>query len=123
MFDELERGLAALACVDLETLSIDQVAAGIKTLSSFDTRLLAERARWVRSFDREHGFIISGTGELIEPDDGILAVGSGGTYALAAARALVRHTKFSAKQVATEALKIASEICIYTNGEIMVEEL
>ena len=60
MFDELERGLATLACVDLETLSIDQVAAGIKTLSSFDTRLLAERARWVRSFDRAKGFIESG---------------------------------------------------------------
>ena len=62
-------------------------------------------------------------GDVIEPDDGVLAVGSGGIYALAAARALLRHTKLPAKKVALEALRVASEICIYTNGEIVVEEL
>ncbi len=68
-------------------------------------------------------YLLSGTGDVIEPDDGILAVGSGGVYALAAARALVRHTKMTAKQIVREALKIASEICIFTNGEIVVEEI
>ena len=73
--------------------------------------------------DREHGFIVSGTGELIEPDDGILAIGSGGPYALAAARALLRHTQKSATEIATESLRITSEICIYTNDKITVESL
>lgn len=68
-------------------------------------------------------YLLSGVGDVIEPDDGILAVGSGGPYALAAARALMRHTNLSAKQIALESLKIASQICIYTNGEILVEEL
>jgi ATP-dependent HslUV protease, peptidase subunit HslV len=72
--------------------------------------------------DREHGFIISGTGEIIEPDDGILAIGSGGSYALAAARALVKNTSLSPKDVVREALQIAGEICVYTNTNITVIE-
>ena len=60
---------------------------------------------------------------MIEPDDGILAVGSGGVYALAAARALLKHTKLPAKKIALEALKIAGEMCIFTNNEVIVEEL
>ncbi len=68
-------------------------------------------------------YLLSGTGDVIEPDDGVLAVGSGGTFALAAARALLRHTKLPAKQIARESLKIASEICVFTNSEIIVEEL
>ena len=72
--------------------------------------------------DVEHGYIISGTGELIEPDDGILAIGSGGAYALAAARALSENTSFDAKQIVERALKIAAEICIYTNAHITVLE-
>jgi ATP-dependent HslUV protease, peptidase subunit HslV len=71
---------------------------------------------------REHGFIISGTGELIEPDDGILAIGSGGSYALAAARALVANTDLSPTQVVDRALRIAGEICVYTNTNITVLE-
>jgi ATP-dependent HslUV protease subunit HslV len=72
----------------------------------------------------EKSFLISGTGDLIQPDeDGILAIGSGGPYALAAARALVKHTPLSAEEVAREALHIASEICIYTNDNITVESL
>ncbi|HWP98574.1 MAG TPA: ATP-dependent protease subunit HslV [Syntrophomonadaceae bacterium] len=71
--------------------------------------------------DREKMFIISGNGELIEAEDGITAIGSGGPYALAAARALCRHTGMEAPEVACEALKIASEICIYTNDQISME--
>ena len=72
--------------------------------------------------DKDHGFIISGTGELIEPDDGLLAIGSGGSYALAAARALVENTQLDAKQVVERALHIAGEICVFTNTNITVLE-
>ena len=68
-------------------------------------------------------YLLSGTGDVIEPDDGVLAVGSGGVFALAAARALLRHTKLPAGQIARESLKIASEICVFTNGQIIVEEI
>ena len=67
--------------------------------------------------------VVSGNGDVIEPDDGIAAVGSGGAYALAAARALARHTDQSAEQIAGEALRVAAEICIYTNDEITLETL
>jgi ATP-dependent HslUV protease subunit HslV len=73
--------------------------------------------------DRKTTLIISGTGEIIEPDDNILAIGSGGPYALAAARALLEHTQLDATQVVKEALGIAARICIYTNDRIVVEEL
>ena len=68
-------------------------------------------------------FILSGTGEVIEPEDGIAAIGSGGPYALAAARALLRHTDLPAADIARRSLEIAGEICIYTNGNLTVEEL
>jgi len=73
--------------------------------------------------DTKGTFLISGNGDVIEPDDGICAIGSGGSYALAAARALAKFTKLSAKEVAAEAMRIASEICIYTNSNFTVEEL
>ena len=73
--------------------------------------------------DKEHAFIISGTGDVIAPDDGIVAIGSGGPYALAATRMLVKYTKLSAREIVTEALKTAAEICIYTNQNISIEEL
>ena len=73
--------------------------------------------------DRENLLVISGGGEVIEPDDGVLAIGSGGSFALAAARALVRNTEMPAAEVARESLKIAAEICVYTNFEITVEEI
>lgn len=72
--------------------------------------------------DRDHGFVISGNGELIEPDDGILAIGSGGSFALAAARALLANTTLSAPEIARKAMMIAGEICIYTNQNITVIE-
>ena len=73
--------------------------------------------------DKDCSFLISGTGDVVEPDDGIIAIGSGGSFALAAARAMVRHTKLSAREISLEALKISAEICVYTNNQIVVEEL
>jgi ATP-dependent HslUV protease, peptidase subunit HslV len=73
--------------------------------------------------DEEHTFILSGTGDVIEPDDGIAAIGSGGTFALAAAKALVKYSDLSAAEIAKEAMTIASQICIYTNDQIVIEEL
>jgi ATP-dependent HslUV protease subunit HslV len=73
--------------------------------------------------DKDQSFLISGTGDVVEPDDGILTAGSGGAYALAAARALIRHTGLGAKDIAQEALKITAEICVYTNAQIQCEEL
>ncbi len=73
--------------------------------------------------DSEHNFMVSGSGELIEPDDGVLAIGSGGNYALAAARSLLRHSDLSAREIVEKALEIASEICVYTNSNITVLEL
>ena len=73
--------------------------------------------------DRDHSFIVSGTGDLIEPDDGLIGIGSGGPYALAAARALVARSDLDAKSIATDAMRIAAGICIYTNDQIMVETL
>jgi len=73
--------------------------------------------------DKDQSFLISGTGDVVEPDDGILTAGSGGAYALAAARALLRHTGLGAKDIALEALKITAEICVYTNAHIQCEEL
>ncbi len=74
--------------------------------------------------DRESSLLISGSGDIIEPDDGVLAIGSGGNFALSAARALLRHAPdMTARQIAEAAMKIASEICIYTNDQFAIEEL
>ena len=73
--------------------------------------------------DDKNSFLLSGNGDVIAPDDGVLAIGSGGSYALAAARALMKHTDLPATEVAREALNVAGEICIYSNQNIIVEEL
>lgn len=73
--------------------------------------------------NKEHLLVLSGNGEVIEPDEGVTAIGSGGPYALAAARALVKHTDLSPKEVAQEALSLAADICVYTNNNISVEEI
>jgi ATP-dependent HslUV protease subunit HslV len=73
--------------------------------------------------DKSKTFLLSGTGDLIEPDDGIIGIGSGGAFAQAAAKALVRHSGLDARQIAEQSMKIAAEICIYTNSHITVEEL
>ena len=73
--------------------------------------------------DEKSSFLLSGNGDVIAPDDGLLAIGSGGSYALAAARALLKHTEMSAREIAEEALRIAGEICVYTNQNIIIEEI
>ena len=73
--------------------------------------------------DTKSTFLLSGNGDVIEPDDGITAIGSGGPYAVSAARALAKHTKLNAKDIAQEAMRIASEICIFTNDNFSIEEL
>jgi ATP-dependent HslUV protease subunit HslV len=73
--------------------------------------------------DKDKTFLVSGTGDVIEPDDGIIAIGSGGNYALAAARSMVKYSKLNAKEIVMESLRIASEICIYTNNNITVDTL
>jgi ATP-dependent HslUV protease subunit HslV len=73
--------------------------------------------------DKGSMFLLSGTGDLIQPDDGIVGIGSGGAYALAAARALTKHTSLSAREIAESAMRIAADICIYTNDQLVIEEL
>src|ERR671939_795287 len=73
--------------------------------------------------DERSSFLLSGNGDVIAPDDGVLAIGSGGSYALASARALLEHTEMGAREIAERALQIAGEICIYTNQNIVVEEI
>ncbi|MEW6323694.1 MAG: ATP-dependent protease subunit HslV [Acidobacteriota bacterium] len=73
--------------------------------------------------DRKSTFLLSGTGDLIEPDDGIVGIGSGGAFAQAAARALVRHSALDARAIAEAAMQVAGELCVYTNDRVIVEEL
>lgn len=86
-------------------------------------RMLRRLEAMLVAVDTKGMYLISGTGDVIEPDGGVLAIGSGGSYALAAARALMQHTQLSAGEIAKSALQIASEICIYTNQEIVMEEV
>ena len=73
--------------------------------------------------DKDVSLLISGTGDVIEPDDGILGIGSGGPYAISAAKALIKNTDFNAEKIAVEALNIAAEICIYTNQNVVIEKI
>jgi ATP-dependent HslUV protease, peptidase subunit HslV len=86
-------------------------------------RLLRRLEAMLIVADRRTTFLLSGTGDLIEPDDGVVAVGSGGAFAMAAARALIRHSPLGAREIAEEAMRIAADICIYTNPQITIEEL
>ena len=86
-------------------------------------RLLRRLEAMMIVADRKSTFLLSGTGDLIEPDDGIVAVGSGGPFAMAAARALARHSQLTARQIAQEAMAIAADICIYTNANLTIEEI
>jgi ATP-dependent HslUV protease subunit HslV len=86
-------------------------------------RLLRRLEAMLIVADRQSTFLLSGTGDLIEPDDGVVAVGSGGSYAMAAARALVKHSSLSARQIAEESMRIAADICVYTNSNLTIEEL
>jgi len=84
-------------------------------------RSLRQLAALLVIADKNHLLLVSGNGDLLEPDDGVLAIGSGGPYALAAARALLAHTDFSAEQIVREAMGIAADICVYTNRNLTVE--
>ena len=84
-------------------------------------RSLRQLAALLIAADRDHLLLISGNGDLLEPDDGLLAIGSGGPYALAAARALMAHTSLSAEEIVREALGVAADICVYTNRNLTVE--
>ena len=85
--------------------------------------LLGGALAFAGAMDNRVTFLLSGNGDLIEPDDGIIAIGSGGAYALAAAKALARHTSLDARTIAAQAMEIAAAICIYTNSTITIEEL
>ena len=86
-------------------------------------RVLRKLEALLAVVDKENSFIVSGTGDIIEPDDGIIAIGSGGPYALAAAKALITHSTLSARSIVEEGMKIAATICVYTNNNIIIEEL
>ena len=86
-------------------------------------RLLRRLEAMMIVADRKSTFLLSGAGDLIEPDDGVVAVGSGGPFAMAAARALTRHSTLDARQIVQEAMTIAADICIYTNAKLTIEEL
>ncbi len=86
-------------------------------------RVLRRLEALLAAMDKEHTFLIAGTGEVIEPDDGLIGIGSGGGYALAAARALVAHTDLPPRRIVEESLRITAGLCIYSNDTIVVEEL
>jgi len=100
------------------------VRASVELAKDWRTdRLLRRLEALLLVADADHTFILSGTGDVIEPDDGTAAIGSGGPYAQAAAKALIAHTDLSALDIVKEAMRIASEICIFTNDRIVIEEL
>lgn len=108
----------------LESYQGNLVRAAVELARDWRTdRVLRRLEAMLVAANSESLLIISGTGEVIEPDDGLAAVGSGGPYALAAARALLRNTDFPPGKIAASALQIASEICVYTNNQIIMEEL
>jgi ATP-dependent HslUV protease subunit HslV len=86
-------------------------------------RILRRLEAMLIVLDKNATFLLSGTGDLIEPDDGIVAIGSGGPYALSAARALAANTELDARAIAQKSMEIAGDICIYTNGNLLIEEL
>jgi ATP-dependent HslUV protease subunit HslV len=86
-------------------------------------RILRRLEAMLIVLDRQSTFLLSGTGDLIEPDDGIIAIGSGGAYAMAAAKALAQHTTLDARAIAEHAMQIAAGICIYTNNVLTIEEV
>ncbi len=116
LFDKLER--------HLEETRGDLQRAAVELAKEWRTdRILRQLQAMLLCMDRDHILLVSGTGEVIEPDDNVLAIGSGAPYATAAAKALLRHTNLAAAEIARESLKIAASICIYTNENIVVEEL
>jgi len=132
-----DRVLAGFAGASADALTLfEKFEARIEQYKGNLTRAVVELAKEWRTdkilrrleallvvMDREHSFVVSGSGEIIEPDDGIVAIGSGGGFALAAARALIRRSDLDARAIVEEALRIAAGICVYTNEHITVEVL
>jgi len=116
LFDRLEKKLDAYGGQLLR--------AAVELAKDWRTdKILRRLEAFLIACDKSHLLLISGAGDVVEPDEGVLAIGSGGPMALAAAKAMLNFSDLSARQIAEEALKIASEICIYTNSNIVVEEL
>lgn len=108
----------------LEQHSGNLLRAAVELTKDWRTdRILRHLEALMIAVSEKHFLIISGNGDVIESDDNVMAIGSGGPYALAAARALIRHSDLSATEIAREAMKIASGICIYTNDNVTIEEL
>lgn len=108
----------------LDSLRGNLMRASIELAKDWRTdRYLRRLEAMLIVMDKNSALLISGTGDVIEPEDNIIAIGSGGSYALAAARVLIKHTNLSAREIVEEALKIAGEICIYTNSNIVIEEI
>ena len=116
LFERLEK--------KLELYSGHLVRAAVELAKDWRTdKLLRRLEALLIACDRKAMLLISGSGDVIEPDEEVMAIGSGGPMALAAARALIRHTDLPARKIAEEALKIAGEICVYTNQNLIIEEL
>jgi ATP-dependent HslUV protease subunit HslV len=116
LFDRLE--------AKLETYHGNLPKAAVELAKDWRTdRILRKLEALLLAIDQKHTLIISGTGDVIEPDEPVAAIGSGGSYALSAARALVAHSSLDAKAIAGEAMKIAASICLYTNDQIIIHEL
>jgi len=116
LFERLEK--------KLEAYSGQLLRAAVELAKDWRTdKILRRLEAFMIAADKENLLLISGAGDVVEPDEEVVAIGSGGPMALAAAKALLRHTELSAREIAEISLRIASEICIYTNSEIIVEEL
>lgn len=108
----------------LETYNGNLARAAVELAKDWRTdRILRRLEALLLAADIEHTLLISGTGDVIEPDESVAAIGSGGPYALAAARALLEHSDLDAVAIAREAMKIAASICVYTNDEVVVHEI
>lgn len=116
LFDKFEQRL--------EQFRGDLTRASVELAKEWRTdRFLRRLEAQIVVMDNERTFLISGTGDVIEPDDGIIAIGSGAGFAMAAARALARYSELTARQIVEEAMSIAADICIYTNKNLVIEEL
>ncbi len=116
LFERLEK--------KLEQYGGQLVRAAVELAKDWRTeRTLRRLEAMLIACDKNHLLLLSGAGDVMEPDEPVLAIGSGGSMALAAAKALLKHTELSAREIAAEALRIAAEICIYTNDQLVIEEL
>jgi ATP-dependent HslUV protease subunit HslV len=108
----------------LETYNGNLTRAAVELAKDWRTdKVLRRLEALLLAMDREHTLLISGTGDVIEPDESVAAIGSGGPYALAAAKAMLEHSDLDAVEIAREAMKIAASICVYTNEQVVLREL